>query len=328
MRRSDAGEYRHPETREPLELVVVESDGDEVVTGELRGGGDTFAIVRGIPRFCPEENYAENFGYQWHEYAETQLDSRHAWGWSEKRLFEETKWPRDLTGERILEAGAGAGRFTSLLAEAGANLFSFDYSIAIDSNAAQHGAYRNVSFAQANIYSPPYERGSFDKVLCLGVIQHCPEPRAAFESLVELVRPGGQIVWDNYLLDWRTPFRGKYYLRPLTRRLSPKVQHRFVMAHLAWTYPLTGWIHRRFGLRPGRWASTLLSVADFRGLPDIDEAHARELCELDTLDMLGPMYDWPQTVGTIRRWMEAAGLTDIEVHKGYNGVEARGRRPE
>lgn len=328
MLRRHADAYRHPRTGERLELVARTTEGERVIEGELRASGDVFPIVRGIPRFCPKENYAESFGYQWNEFAETQLDSKGRWNhWSEKRLFEETRWDRDLSGQRILEAGSGAGRFTELLAQTGAELYTFDYSRAVDANMKNNGRHPNVAFAQADIYAPPYERGSFDKVLCVGVIQHTPDPRRAFESLVHFVKPGGQIVIDCYRLSWRSLVWGKYYLRPLTRLLPPRAQHLFVKAHMAWTYPLTSAVHKTLGLRPGRYASYLLSLADFRGMPDIDDDTARELSELDTLDMLSPRYDRPQTVGTVRRWLEDAGLVDIDVGPGWNGVEARGRKP-
>jgi hypothetical protein len=43
--------------------------------------------------------------------------------------------------------------------------------------------------------------------------------------------------------------------------------------------------------------------------------------------MLSPAYDQPQTARAFRRWHEEAGLVDIEVARGFNGLEGRGRRP-
>jgi 2-polyprenyl-3-methyl-5-hydroxy-6-metoxy-1,4-benzoquinol methylase len=323
-----ASSFVHPVHRTPLELRPTHTDGAEILEGELIGERDRFPIVRGIPRFCPADNYAESFGYQWQKFSQTQLDSKTSWASrSEIRLYEETGWSRDLEGQRILEAGSGMGRFTEHLARTGAEVLTFDYSTAVDANRANNGHYSNVSFAQGDIYSPPYAPASFDKVLCLGVIQHCPSPRGAFESLVRFLKPGGEIVIDVYRLFWKSLFMGKYYLRPVTRLLPTRAQHAFVKAHMAWSYPLTSAIHQTAGLRAGRYASMLLSLADFRGLPDFDDELAREMSELDTLDMLAPRYDRPQTLGMVHRWLEEAGLTNIRVRPGYNGVEARGRRP-
>lgn len=323
MRDQDVGTYRHPRTGVPLQLGKTDS-GEPALTG----GGDTFPVVRGIPRFVPATTYADNFGYQWQVFERTQLDSHGSWaGRSETRFFEETRWPRDLTGQRVLEAGSGMGRFTEVLARTGADVYTFDYSSAIDANARNNASFENVSFSQADIYHPPFAPESFDRVLCFGVIQHCPDPRGAFRSLVRMLKPGGSIVVDVYRLFWKSLFMGKYYLRPVTSRLPVDWQHPFVRAHMAWTYPLTGAFHRFLGLRAGRYASMALSIADFRGLPDISDEAARELSELDTLDMLAPRYDYPQTLSTVRKWMLAEGLVDVDVTPGYNGVEARATKP-
>jgi hypothetical protein len=48
---------------------------------------------------------------------------------------------------------------------------------------------------------------------------------------------------------------------------------------------------------------------------------------LSALDMLSPKYDQPQRIETVRQWFEEAGLVEIETWIGYNGINARGRRP-
>lgn len=48
---------------------------------------------------------------------------------------------------------------------------------------------------------------------------------------------------------------------------------------------------------------------------------------MDTFNMLAPDYDNPQTLKGFRSWHEEAGLIDIDVHRGYNGVEGRARKP-
>ena len=327
MRRAQLECYQHPRTRARLTLRVDREQGGDVLAGALVGDGDEFSIVDGLPRFCPLGNYADSFGYQWRHFATTQLDSKADWGaQSERRLFGETGWPADLRGQRVLEAGSGMGRFTEVLAATGAEVCTFDYSRAIDANYDNNRAAENVSFCQADIYAPPYAPASFDKVLCVGVLQHCPSPKRAFQSLVRLVRPGGEIFVDCYRLFWKSPFLGKYYLRPLTRRLPPRALHRFVRFHVGWVYPLTGLLHRLIGRR-ARSVSWALAMADHRGQFPVGDAKARELCLLDTFDMLAPAYDRPRTLGVVRRWFEEAGLVDIHVRPGINGVAAGGRKP-
>jgi 2-polyprenyl-3-methyl-5-hydroxy-6-metoxy-1,4-benzoquinol methylase len=328
MRGAEAELYRDPQSHVPLSLTLHRGEAGDVQEGSLvSADGSSFPIVRGIPRFCPADNYAESFGYQWQKYDTVQLDSQSSWGpVSEQRLFGETGWPRDMRGERILEAGSGMGRFTEHLAQTGATVCTFDYSVAVDANRRNNGRFENVSFAQADIYAPPYEPGSFDRVICIGVIQHCPDPYRAFLSLTRFVRPGGHIFIDVYRLFWKSFVLGKYYVRPFTRRMQPERLHRMVRWHVGWVFPLTGWIHRRIG-RPGTALSWMLAVADTRRHHKTDERTALELTTLDTFDMLAPRYDKPRTRGMVRRWLKSAGLEDIRIGLGVNGVIAQGRRP-
>ncbi len=163
MRKSFSDVFRHPITHAPLGLEVGETTGDEVITGVLRSSEDEFPIVNSIARFVPAANYAESFGRQWLEYSTTQLDSRANWNESRRRLFEGTQWPEDLHGQRVLEAGAGMGRFTEVLAQTGASICSFDLSRSIEAGYENNQRFSNVLFAQADILSPPFELASFDK---------------------------------------------------------------------------------------------------------------------------------------------------------------------
>ena len=65
-------------------------------------------------------------------------------------------------------------------------------------------------------------------------------------------------------------------------------------------------------------------VADYsRELPGASDAILKEWAYLDTMDMLSPMYDSPQTKRTYKKWHVEAGLKDIEIEYGYNGIEGR-----
>src|SRR5947208_2859142 len=106
------------------------------------GAGNRFPIVVGVPRVCDPDNYTSNFGKQWNLFRETQLDSADSQeGISKRRFFAETGWePRSLTGLDVLEVGSGAGRFSQVvLNHSKANLYSVDYSSAVEANLANNG---------------------------------------------------------------------------------------------------------------------------------------------------------------------------------------------
>src|SRR5689334_1723713 len=153
--------------------------------------GATIPVVRGVPRFVPSDDYASSFGFQWNVHARTQLDSFSGLPISRDRLFATTKWPTKLPGETILEVGSGAGRFTEVLVTTGAAIVSCDLSSAVDANYRNNGANANLLIAQASLLNLPIRARSIDKVICIGVLQHTPDPAQSFTCLAECVRPGG-----------------------------------------------------------------------------------------------------------------------------------------
>jgi hypothetical protein len=43
--------------------------------------------------------------------------------------------------------------------------------------------------------------------------------------------------------------------------------------------------------------------------------------------MLSPVYDQPQQMEDVREWFGQAGLIDVQLKRGYNGINAKGKRP-
>jgi SAM-dependent methyltransferase len=222
----------------------------------------------------------------------------------------------------VLEAGSGAGRFTEVLLKSGATVFSFDLSGAIDANAANNAHNANLNLFQASIYDIPVREEVFDKVLCLGVLQHTPDPERSFASLVRHLKPGGEIAVDIYAGNLRSLLHWKYVLRPITTRMKKDLLFRLIERAVGALLPSAIFM-RRFG---GRWATRLIPILQYSqwGLPsDLN----REWAILDTFDMYSPAHDHPRTLTQVRRWFETAGLENIVVAYGPNGVIARGRRP-
>ena len=303
--------------------------GERIEQGQLDcyACGATYPVRGGVPRFVPDEGYAGSFGFQWHRHAHTQLDSYTGQPISERRFFEETRWPRDLTGELVLEVGAGAGRFTEQAASTGATLVSIEYSRAVDANYAANGARDNVLLVQGDLHRLPVPEGRFDRVFCFGVLQHTPDPRRSFQLLPRHLRPGGSLAVDVY----RAPkdllnrlFATKYWARHVTKRLPPEALYALTRRYVEAMWPVSGVIHRLWG----NWINWLLLIQDYRGIYELPDELLREWAVLDSFDALSPAYDQPQQLETVRRWFEQAGLAEVDVHYGYNGIEGRGRRPE
>jgi hypothetical protein len=60
----------------------------------------------------------------------------------------------------------------------------------------------------------------------------------------------------------------------------------------------------------------------------LDERYYKEFAVLDMFDFLSPPYDLPSTEGEFRQIFIDAGLINVDVHPGYNGVEGRGQKPK
>jgi SAM-dependent methyltransferase len=226
-----------------------------------------------------------------------------------------------MRGETILEAGSGAGRFTEILAGTGAEVYTFDLSNAVDANRANNRRFPNVHFAQADILDAPFRHAAFDKVICLGVIQHTPDPYASFRSLARHVRPGGSLVIDCYSKHLKAVLHWKYVLRPITKRMSKQRLYSIIEKVVPPLLPISATLQDLLGPVGPR----LLPILQYRHLglpPELD----REWAILDTFDMYSPAFDRPQTARAVRQWYEACGFVEIDVREGPNGIVAVGTK--
>jgi len=315
-----------PRTGRPLRLDGPHlMEGGRVRQGELLEpvSGSRYPIARFIPRFVPQENYAANFGLEWNIHSRTQYDETSGFSLSRERFEKETGWGPDLRGETILEVGSGSGRFTRHAIDTGALVFSCDYSSAVEANYRSNGASENLLLVQASVYEMPFNRGFFDKAFCFGVLQHTPDPRKSFLAMLEHLKPGGRLASDIYVKNLgRWLLQPKYWVRPFTRNMAPSELYDFVRKYVDLMWPFAR-IVRKLPL-VGPTLNWKLLVADYsRQLPGADDATLRKWAYLDTFDMLSPMYDKPATLRTFKQWHDEAGLIDVDVRYGFNGVEGR-----
>ncbi|MGB0034748.1 MAG: methyltransferase domain-containing protein, partial [Candidatus Acidiferrales bacterium] len=184
MQRSALDIFACPKCKGALRLASVASE--DAVTGEIIEGRlecsacrAVAPVVRSLPRFVPSDSYASSFGFQWNRFDRLQVDSVMHNDLSRDRFRATTGWPSHLEGQRILEAGCGSGRFTQLALETGAETFSFDLSSAVEAAWRNNAGAPKLSVFQASIYEVPVRKGAFDKIFCMGVLQHCPDVAGA-----------------------------------------------------------------------------------------------------------------------------------------------------
>jgi len=281
--------YVHPLHQGPL--VLNENGFYDPLTGVL------FPVFRGIPRFCHNDNYTKSFGFQWNQFARTQLDDCSDTNQSQHRFVAETGWDfNDLSQCNVLEVGSGAGRFTEVfLRNTTCVLYSVDYSSAVEANRRNNIRYENrLQLVQASIYELPFPDNIFDKVFCLGVLQHTPSFRDSIKSLVQKVRVGGEIVIDFYPIHgWYTKIHSKYILRPVTKRLPQSFLLGLIRLNIRWMLGLFD-LFCYLRLSP---LTRFIPIADVRCFPrTLSPSQRREWAVMDTFDAFSPEYDNPQRV--------------------------------
>ena len=283
-------------------------------------------IVRRVPRFVSSESYASSFGFQWNRFDRLQVDSVMHNDLSRDRFYATTGWPSSLKGQRILEAGCGTGRFTELVTETGAEVLSFDLSTAVEAAGRNTHGRANATVFQASIYELPLRESMFDKIFCLGVLQHCPDVEGAFQSMIPFLRPGGEIVIDVYEKPKGFPPL-KYLARPFLRPLGTEGIYRLLSCTIPPAFEMKKALHRIPLIGPTIGGMIPIGPVSHAPRLNYTDAELKQVKILSALDMLSPVYDQPQRMEDVRRWFKKAGLVDVQLKHGYNGINAKGKRP-
>ncbi|MBS1497330.1 MAG: class I SAM-dependent methyltransferase [Bacteroidetes bacterium] len=275
--------------------------------------GNFFPYIKGAYRFVADDNYTGNFGYQWNKFATTQIDKTASINLSQVRFFAETNWDKeDLAGKNVLEVGSGAGRFSQIVIDCTkANLYSVDYSNAVEANFKNNGPNNRLHLFQASIYEMPFQKNSFDKVFCFGVLQHTPDVKKSVMKLIEMAKPGAEVVVDFYPINgWWTKIHAKYILRPYTKKMDHKQLFEKIDRNA--DRLIKGYrFFKKIGL--GKLGIRFLPICDIDGtLPkNISKEKLREMVVLDTFDMFSPEYDQPQKISTVVNWFKEFGMTNV-----------------
>jgi len=275
--------------------------------------GNFFPLKNGAYRIVTDDNYTENFGFQWNKFAGTQVDKATKLDISKVRFFAETGWDKeDLTGKNVLEVGSGAGRFSQIMLDfTKANLYSVDYSNAVEANYKNNGPNERFKLFQASIYDMPFEKNQFDKVLCLGVLQHTPDFEKSVQSLIEMAKPGAEVVVDFYGVNgvW-TKLHSKYIFRPITKKMTHEKLHKVIDKNIDWLIKASKFFTK---IGVGRLTNRFLPICDIAGTfpKNIPYNQLRELCVLDTFDMFSPEHDHPQKISTVVNWFEKFGMEKV-----------------
>ena len=303
-----------PDTREALTLEPrVTLDNGVVWAGNLRtAGGQSYPVVRGVPRFVSKEHYAASFGWEWERWPRVQFEAENDEG---PMAGHTTRmWDRitgagaeDVRDKCVVDFGCGPGRFLDVVRRRGGLAVGIDMSAAVDAARTNFGADPEVLIVQGDLLRPPFREGVFDGGYTVGVLHHTPEPQEGLAALARCVRPGGWVACCVYP-------KGGFYDYPSVdrfRRVHRKLYRTFeYLPALVYSYLAAYLIAPVFrslkaaGLRPviqyleRNWVVSLwLKDAQWR--------------VLDTFDAITPAIATTHTEDEVAEWMAAAGCESV-----------------
>lgn len=201
----------------PFNLVVESSSFRKVYTGHLEPGEQVpgtdagrieeiergslhcpscsarYPITDGIPRLMgPSSEAGPATGHRWTQFERAVPEF-------ERNFLDIAAplTPADFTGKLVLDAGCGFGRHALFAARYGAEVIAIDNSSEAVASCVQNlGEASRGHVIQGDVARPPFRRGIFDLVFSYGVLHHVVDAREVFNTLGELVAPGGRLsIW-------------------------------------------------------------------------------------------------------------------------------------
>jgi len=186
-------------------------------------------------------------------------------------------------------------------------------------------AFPNVQVVQADLLRLPFAPGTFDLIYSIGVLHHTAATRAAFEALVRVLKPGGQLAAWVYRRNTAPQEAINSGLRAISSRLPDRALHALAVAGA-----LGG------GIPVLRHLNLLVPFSSHR------DWRVR-VC--DTYDWYAPRFQHHHTEDEVVDWFQANGFLDIRRLRGHvsqrgiydwfrthdlipgSGVNVVGRRP-
>jgi SAM-dependent methyltransferase len=294
-----------------------------VPSGYVRVGAIEVACFHAAGASHRHERTIASFGQEWerfHRFDEEELQRIGA------EYFDIV--PPELYGPHVvaLDLGCGSGRWTRWLAPRVGRVEAIDPSEAVLHAARVHADLPQVRWTRAGVDEIPFAEGTFDLIVCLGVLHHVPDTAGALRKAVRHLKPGGHLLlYLYYALDGRGPlYRLLHRLSEVMRRAisaMPGAVKRLVCDLIAFAVylPLRTLARGARAMDPaGRW---------WHRLP-LSYYHDKSLTILrnDALDRFGTPLEQRFTRAEMRAMMEAAGLTDIVFSGRAPYWHALGRR--
>ena len=259
-----------------------------------------------IQRFEIEKKKTQDsFGFEWTIYSAVREER------DEGYVLEGGLTPDFFKDKLVLDAGCGYGRHLKVVQGYGAEVVGIDLSVAVINARRITRDMPSVHIVQTDLFAPPFRKGIFDVVYSWGVLHHTPDPRRAFEGLVDFVAEEGDISVKIYRKRPTPAALLETLIRKVTLRLPLKTLYKFsyLAVPVNWFY----WAVGRYipGLREA-----------IMGIIKVDPNW--RIAHIDTFDWYHPAYQFHFPMGEVENWFREKGLADII---GVESKGVRGKKP-
>ncbi|MFZ1687318.1 MAG: class I SAM-dependent methyltransferase, partial [Flavobacteriales bacterium] len=209
----------------------------------------------------------------------------------------------------VLDLGCGSGRWTRYMSPLVGKVEAVDPSAAVLHAARANADLQNVRWSQAGVDNIPFADGTFDAIVCLGVLHHVPDTPGAVAKAAAKLRPGGHmLLYLYYALDGRGPlFKALFHASTVVRRFvsaMPGGLKRFVCDLIAVFVYLPFVVLARLVKVMGGDAWKKVPLSYYVGKRFL-------IIRNDALDRFGTPLEQRFTKEQMRRMMTDAGLSEI-----------------
>ena len=240
-----------------------------------------------------DDSYVENFGKQWRDYRNVQIDSINDFSISKdylsKMFFGDLML---LDNKSVLEIGGGAGRFTEHIVKRSKLCVSVDLSSSVYHNVSKNN--KNLILLKADFLQLIPDK-KFDIVFCRGVLQHTQNPINSILKLYNFVKDDGLVIFDIYKMPKIGYLHPKYFFwRPLIQKLIKYEKFESFLHNNIQLLLKTKRILKKIFFNSNFFADMIIPIWDYKGSLLISDEKLQDWAIMDTLDGLYAKYDFPQ----------------------------------
>ena len=263
------------------------------------------------------DGHVNNFGKQWRDYRDVQIDSKNNFNISKEYLREMFFGNIDLIrNKEVLEIGSGAGGFTEYFSKLSKMCVSIDLSSSV---------FYNVSKGSENIiiiksdFNELIPNKKFDIVFCRGVLQHTKDPLKSLLKIHEFVKDEGIVVFDIYKMPKLGYAHPKYFFwRPIINFLFKyEIFENYLKANIKKLLKLKRSI-KKILFNSDFLSDCIIPIWDYKNKLKLSDELLEDWAIMDTLDGIYAKYDYPQRNKKIFNYLIKNNINVLKNNKNKN----------